>query len=79
MSQPKKSANPKLRSSPARAPTKPSTICLRIATKLEWLVAIGRNHKGRYLLLRHGRGHHQDLGSRIKERILRDYFGEVDD
>ncbi|MBI1995829.1 MAG: hypothetical protein HYS66_05115, partial [Deltaproteobacteria bacterium] len=47
----------------------------------EWLVAIGRNRKGDIFFYDTGGDIIQDLGSLeyIKERILRDYFGETDE
>jgi hypothetical protein len=49
--------------------------------ELEWLVAIGRNKKGDIFFYDTGGDIIQDLGaiSYIKERILRDYFGETDE
>jgi hypothetical protein len=49
--------------------------------ELEWLVAIGRNHKGDIFFYDTGGDIIQDLGALayVKERILRDYFGDSDE
>jgi hypothetical protein len=49
--------------------------------ELEWLVAIGLNRKVDIFFYDTGGDIIQDLGALeyIKERILRDYFGETDD
>ena len=49
--------------------------------ELEWLVAIGRNRKGDIFFYDTGGDIIHDLGALeyIKERILRDYFGETDE
>jgi hypothetical protein len=49
--------------------------------ELEWLVAIGRNRSGDIFFYDTGGDIIHDLGALeyIKERILRDYFGETDD
>jgi hypothetical protein len=49
--------------------------------ELEWLVAIGRNRKGDIFFYDTGGDIIQDLGALeyIKERIVRDYFGESEE
>ena len=49
--------------------------------ELEWLVAVGRTRDGDIFFYDSGGDIIQDLGSLeyVKERILRDYFGDDDD
>jgi hypothetical protein len=49
--------------------------------ELDWLVAIGRNKNGDIFFYDTGGDIIQDLGAieYIKERIVRDYFGESDE
>ena len=49
--------------------------------ELDWLVAIGRNKKGDIFFYDTGGDIIQDLGALeyIKERIVRDYFGDTDE
>ena len=49
--------------------------------ELEWLVAVGRTRDGDIIFYDSGGDIIHDLGSLeyVKERILRDYFGDDDD
>ena len=49
--------------------------------QLEWLVAVGRNRDGDIFFYDSGGDIIQDLGALeyVKERILRDYFGDADE
>src|SRR5215813_5111704 len=81
MSQPKKSANPKVTIIASKGANQAINYLLEDRDELEWLVAIGRNHKGDIFFYDTGGDIIQDLGALeyIKERILRDYFGETDE
>jgi hypothetical protein len=81
MTQPKKSANPKVTIIASKGANQTINYLLEDRDELEWLVAIGRNRKGDIFFYDTGGDIIQDLGSLeyIKERILRDYFGETDD
>jgi hypothetical protein len=80
MSQPK-SANPKVTIISRKGANQVINYLLEDREHLEWLVAIGRNEKGDIFFYDTGGDIIHDLGALeyIKERILRDYFGEVDD
>jgi hypothetical protein len=80
MSQPK-SANPKVTIISKKGANQVINYLLEDREHLEWLVAIGRNEKGDIFFYDTGGDIIHDLGALeyIKERILRDYFGEVDD
>ena len=49
--------------------------------ELDWLVAVGRNREGDIFFYDSGGDVIQDLGALeyVKERILRDYFGDEDE
>src|SRR4029077_8226658 len=81
MSQPKKSANPKVTIIASKGANQAINYLLEDRDELDWLVAIGPNHKGDIFFYDTGGDVIQDLGALeyIKERILRDYFGETDD
>ena len=81
MSQPKKSANPKVTIIASKGANQAINYLLEDRDELEWLVAIGRNHKGDIFFYDTGGDIIQDLGALeyVKERILRDYFGETDE
>jgi hypothetical protein len=81
MSQPKKSTNPKVTIISSKGANQTINYLLEDRDHLEWLVAIGRNQKGDIFFYDTGGDIIQDLGALeyIKERILRDYFGEIDD
>jgi hypothetical protein len=80
MSQPK-SASPKVTIISKKGANQVINYLLEDREHLEWLVAIGRNEKGDIFFYDTGGDIIHDLGALeyIKERILRDYFGEVDD
>ncbi|MDP2604607.1 MAG: hypothetical protein Q8S00_18780 [Deltaproteobacteria bacterium] len=81
MTQPKKSANPKVTIIASKGANQAINYLLEDRDELEWLVAIGRNRKGDIFFYDTGGDIIHDLGALeyIKERILRDYFGETDD
>jgi hypothetical protein len=81
MAQPKKTAAPKVTIIASKGANQAINYLLEDRDELEWLVAIGRNHNGDIFFYDTGGDIVQDLGALayIKERILRDYFGEVDD
>jgi hypothetical protein len=80
MSQPK-SANPKVTIISKKGANQVINYLLEDREHLQWLVAIGRNEKGDIFFYDTGGDIIHDLGALeyIKERILRDYFGEMDD
>lgn len=80
MSQPK-SANPKVTIISRKGANQVINYLLEDREHLDWLVAIGRNQNGDIFFYDTGGDIIHDLGALeyIKERILRDYFGEVDD
>jgi hypothetical protein len=81
MSQSKKSTAPKVTIISTKGANQVINYLLEDRDRLEWLVAIGRNEKGDIFFYDSGGDIIQDLGALeyIKERILRDYFGEIDD
>jgi hypothetical protein len=81
MSQPKKSPTPKVTIISTKGANQVINYLLEDRDRLEWLVAVGRNEKGDIFFYDSGGDIIQDLGGLeyIKERILRDYFGEIDD
>jgi hypothetical protein len=81
MSQPKKSTSPKVTIISTKGANQVINYLLEDRDRLEWLVAIGRGEKGDIFFYDSGGDIIQDLGALeyIKERILRDYFGEIDD
>lgn len=81
MSQAKKSTTPKVTIISSKGANQAINYLLEDRDHLEWLVAIGRNGKGDIFFYDTGGDIIQDLGALeyIKERILRDYFGEIDD
>ena len=81
MSQPKKSASPKVTIIASKGGNQAINYLLEDRDELEWLVAIGRNKKGDIFFYDTGGDIIQDLGALeyIKERILTDYFGETDE
>jgi hypothetical protein len=81
MTQPKKSANPKVTIIASKGANQAINYLLEDRDELEWLVAIGRNRKGDIFFYDTGGDIIQDLGALeyIKERIVRDYFGESDE
>lgn len=81
MTEAKKTVTPKVTIIPGKGATQTINYLLEDRDELEWLVAIGRNHNGDIFFYDTGGDIIQDLGALeyIKERILRDYFGETDD
>lgn len=81
MAQAKKRTTPKVTIITSKAASQTINYLLEDRDELEWLVAIGRNRKGDIFFYDTGGDIIQDLGSLeyIKERILRDYFGDTDD
>jgi hypothetical protein len=81
MSQARKSPNPKVTIIANKGANQTINYLLEDRDELDWLVAIGRNKKGDIFFYDTGGDIIQDLGALeyIKERILRDYFGDVDE
>lgn len=81
MTEAKKTANPKVTIISSKDTDQTINYLLEDRDQLEWLVAIGRNRNGDIFFYDTGGDIIQDLGALeyIKERILRDYFGEPDD
>lgn len=81
MTQPKRTHSPKVTIIASEGASQAINYLLEDRDELEWLVAIGRNHKGDIFFYDTGGDIIQDLGTLeyIKERILRDYFGEGDE
>ena len=81
MTQPRKSPNPKVTIIANKGVHQTINYLLEDRDELDWLVAIGRNKKGDIFFYDTGGDIIQDLGALeyIKERILRDYFGDTDE
>jgi hypothetical protein len=81
MTQPKKSPTPKVTIISTKGANQVINYLLEDRDRLEWLVAVGRNEKGDIFFYDSGGDIIQDLGGLeyIKERILKDYFGETDE
>jgi hypothetical protein len=81
MSQARKSPNPKVTIIANKGVHQTINYLLEDRDELDWLVAIGRNKKGDIFFYDTGGDIIHDLGALeyIKERILRDYFGDVDE
>jgi len=81
MTEAKKTATPKVTIIAGKSATQAINYLLEDRDELEWLVAIGRNHNGDIFFYDTGGDIIQDLGALeyIKERIVRDYFGETDE
>ncbi len=81
MTHPKKSIKPKITIIASKGANQAINYLLEDRDELEWLVAIGRNRNGDIFFYDTGGDIIQDLGALeyIKERILRDYFGESDE
>jgi len=81
MTEPRKTSNPKVTIIASKGANQAINYLLEDRDELEWLVAIGRNRNGDLFFYANGGDIIQALGALeyIKERILRDYFGEVDD
>ncbi|NIO12045.1 MAG: hypothetical protein GTO40_30095 [Deltaproteobacteria bacterium] len=78
MNQPKKRKAPKVTIISSKGASQAINYLLEDRDQLDWLVAIGRNHKGDVFFYDTGGDILQDLGALeyIKDRILRDYFGD---
>ncbi len=81
MTQPKKSAGPKVTIIQSKGANQAINYLLEDRDELEWLVAIGRNRNGDIFFYDTGGDIIQDLGALeyIKEKIIRDYFGDPDE
>lgn len=81
MAQVRKTPAPKVTIIASKGANQAINYLLEDRDELEWLVAIGRNRSGDIFFYDTGGDIIQDLGALeyIKERILRDYFGEPDD
>ena len=81
MSQPRKTPAPKVRILASKGANQAINYLLEDRDELEWLVAIGRNRNGDIFFYDTGGDIIQDLGALeyIKERIIRDYFGDTDE
>jgi hypothetical protein len=81
MSEARKSLNPKVTIIANKGVHQTINYLLEDRDELDWLVAIGRNKKGDIFFYDTGGDIIQDLGALeyIKERILRDYFGDTDE
>jgi hypothetical protein len=81
MAQVKKTTAPKVTILASKGANQAINYLLEDRDELEWLVAIGRNRNGDIFFYDTGGDIVQDLGALayIKERILRDYFGEAED
>ena len=78
MTQPKKSANPKVTIIASKGANQAINYLLEDRDELEWLVAVGRNRKGDIFFYDTGGDIVEDLGTLeyLKERIARAHFGE---
>lgn len=78
MSQPNKRLKPKVTIITTKGASQAINYLLEDRNELDWLVAIGRNRNGDIFFYDTGGDIVQDLGALeyIKDRILRDYFGE---
>ncbi len=81
MTESRKTPNPKVTIIASKGANQAINYLLEDRDQLEWLVAIGRNRNGDLLFYDTGGDIIQDLGALeyIKERILKDYFGETDE
>jgi hypothetical protein len=81
MTEPKKNPSPKVTIIASKGADQAINYLLEDRDELEWLIAVGRNSKGDIFFYDSGGDIIQDLGALeyVKERILRDYFGETDE
>lgn len=81
MTEVKKTVNPKVTIISNKGVDQAINYLLEDRDQLEWLVAIGRNRNGDIFFYDTGGDIIQDLGALeyVKERIMRDYFGEIDE
>lgn len=80
MSQARKGAKPKITIIASKGANQAINYLLEDRDELEWLVAVGRNRDGDVFFYDTGGDIIQDLGALeyVKQRILREYFGETD-
>jgi hypothetical protein len=78
MSQARKTAKPKVTIIASKGANQAINYLLEDRDELEWLVAIGRNHKGDIFFYDTGGDIIEDLGTLeyLKARIARAHFGE---
>jgi hypothetical protein len=81
MSQPKKRVIPKVTIIDSNGASQTINFLLEDRDELDWLMAVGRNKNGDIFFYDTGGDILHDLGALeyVKERILRDYFGEMDE
>jgi hypothetical protein len=81
MSQARKTPLPKVRIIGSKGADQAINYLLEDRHELDWLVAVGRTRDGDIIFYDSGGDIIQDLGSLeyVKERILRDYFGDSED
>jgi hypothetical protein len=81
MTQPKKRVGPKVTIIASKGANQAINYLLEDRNELDWLMAIGRNRNGDIFFYDTGGDILQDLGALeyVKERILREYFGEADE
>ena len=81
MKEAKKTVNPKVTIIASKGANQAINYLLEDRDELERLIAIGRNRKGDIFFYDTGGDIIQDLGTieYIKQKILRDYFGESDE
>ncbi len=81
MTQPKKRPKPKVTIIASKGANQAINYILEDRDELDWLVAIARNKNGDIFFYDTGGDILHDLGALeyVKERILRDHFGEYDD
>jgi len=81
MTQARKTPAPKVTIIASKGADQAINYLLEDRGELEWLIAVGRNRDGDIFFYDSGGDIIQDLGSLeyVKERILRDYFGDTDD
>ena len=81
MTQPKKKLTPKVTIIDSNGASQTINYLLEDRDELEWLMAVGRNKNGDIFFYDTGGDILHDLGALeyVKEQILRDYFGEMDE
>jgi ornithine cyclodeaminase/alanine dehydrogenase-like protein (mu-crystallin family) len=81
MTQAKKTPAPKVTIIGSKGADQAINYLLEDRHELEWLVAVGRTRDGDIIFYDSGGDIIQDLGALeyVKERILRDYFGDTED
>jgi hypothetical protein len=81
MSQARKNPAPKVTIIASKGADQAINYLLEDRGELDWLVAVGRNREGDIFFYDSGGDVIQDLGALeyVKERILRDYFGDEDE